>query len=143
MRSIKRSALVAHPPERIFALVNDIERYPEFVPWCTRARVESRTEREVVATLAVRRGPLRTEFTTRNELDPPRSVRLHLVSGPFSSFEGEWRITPIGTHGSRIELALTFAFASSFAGRLFEPVFEHTASSLVDAFANRARTLHG
>jgi ribosome-associated toxin RatA of RatAB toxin-antitoxin module len=143
MREIKRSALVAYPPERIFALINDVERYPEFVPWCTEARVEARSDREIVATLGVRRGPLRTEFTTRNELDPPGGVRMHLVRGPFSTLEGEWRLTPIGTNGCRIELAMRFAFASAFSGALFEPVFEHTAASLVDAFAARAKALYG
>jgi ribosome-associated toxin RatA of RatAB toxin-antitoxin module len=143
MREIKRTALVPHPPELMFALINDVERYPEFVPWCTRAHVDARSEREIVATLAVRRGPLRTEFTTRNELDPHRAIRLHLVRGPFSLLEGQWLLTPIGTTGCRVELSLRFAFASAVSGALFEPVFEHTAASLLDAFAARARALHG
>jgi ribosome-associated toxin RatA of RatAB toxin-antitoxin module len=143
MRQIKRTALVAHPPDRMFALINDVERYPEFVPWCTRAHVDARSEREIVATLWVRRGPLRTQFTTRNELEPNRAVRLHLVKGPFSALEGQWVLTPIGTRGCRIELSMRFAFANAFSGALFEPVFEHTAASLVDAFARRAKALHG
>jgi ribosome-associated toxin RatA of RatAB toxin-antitoxin module len=125
----------------MFALINDIERYPEFVPWCTRARIEKRTEREIVATLAVRRGPLRAEFTTRNELEPPNRIALRLERGPFREFEGEWLLTPIGTTGSRIELQLRFAFSSALSGALFEPVFEHTAASLVDAFVVRAKSL--
>jgi ribosome-associated toxin RatA of RatAB toxin-antitoxin module len=141
MREVRRSALVAQPPARMFALINDIERYPEFVPWCTRARIEARTEREIVATLGVRRGPLRAEFTTRNELDPPTRIALRLVRGPFRELEGRWLLTPIGTTGSRIELQLRFAFSSTLAGALFEPVFEHTAASLVDAFVVRARTV--
>jgi len=141
MREIKRSALIAQPPARVFPLIDDVERYPEFVPWCTRARVESRTDREIVATLAVRRGPLRAEFTTRNELEPDRAVRLHLVRGPFSVLEGQWLLTPIGSTGCRIELQLRFAFATPLSSALLEPVFEHTAASLVDAFVARARSL--
>jgi ribosome-associated toxin RatA of RatAB toxin-antitoxin module len=141
MREVRRSALVAQPPARMFALINDIERYPEFVPWCTRARIEERSEREIVATLGVRRGPLRAEFTTRNELDPPTRIALRLVRGPFRELEGQWVLTPIGTTGSRIELQLRFAFSSTLSGALFEPVFEHTAGSLVDAFVVRARTV--
>lgn len=143
MREIKRSALVPHPPERMYTLISDIERYPQFVPWCTDARIESRAEREIVATLSVRRGPLRTEFTTRNELDPPRAIGLYLVRGPFESLQGQWLLTPIGTNGCRIELRLRFAFASAISAALFDPVFEQTAASLVGAFAARARALYG
>lgn len=125
----------------MFAIITDVERYPEFVPWCTRASIESRSEREVVATLGVRRGPLRAEFTTRNELEPDRAVRLHLVRGPFRTLEGEWLLTPVGENGCRIELRLRFAFSRAFAGALFDPVFEQTAGSLVDAFVVRARQL--
>jgi ribosome-associated toxin RatA of RatAB toxin-antitoxin module len=143
MREVKRSALVPHPPERMFELIADVERYPEFVPWCTRASIEERREREVVATLAVRRGPLRAQFTTRNELEPPSRIRLHLLRGPFSELEGHWTLTPIGTSGSRIELQLRFAFAATLAAALFEPLFQHTAASLVDAFVVRAKALYG
>ena len=80
MREIKRSALVAQPPSRLFALINDIESYPRFLPWCTHARVESRTEREIVATLGVKQGPLHGEFTTRNELEPDKRILMHLVT---------------------------------------------------------------
>jgi len=81
MRQLTRSALIGKSPDLIYALINDIEAYPQFVPWCTRAVIESRSEREIVATLGVRRGPLRTEFTTRNTLDPGRSVAMeHLRS---------------------------------------------------------------
>jgi ribosome-associated toxin RatA of RatAB toxin-antitoxin module len=127
----------------MYALINDVERYPEFVPWCTRARIDAASEREIVATLWVRRGPLRTHFTTRNELEPNRAVRLHLVRGPFSVLEGQWLLTPIGTTGCRVELSMRFAFANAVSGALFEPVFEHTASSLLDSFARRAQALHG
>ena len=70
MRQVTRSALVAQPPSRMFALINDIESYPAFVPGCTHARIESRTPTEIVATLGVRRGPMRAEITTRNTLKP-------------------------------------------------------------------------
>jgi len=94
------SALVAQPPSRLFALINDIESYPQFLPWCTRAKVQSRSEREIVATVGVKRGPLHGEFTTRNDLEPDRRIRMHLVSGPFRMLEGEWLLTPIATAGA-------------------------------------------
>jgi len=139
MREVKRSALIAESPARMFGLVNDIERYPEFVPWCTAARVVSRKEGEVVATLAIKRGPLHSEFTTRNLLEPDKRVLMQFVSGPFRVLEGLWTFTPLGELGCRVELEMRFEFANRVAATLFEPLFENTAASLVDAFVKRAR----
>ena len=139
MREVKRSALVNKPPGEVFALINDIESYPQFLPWCTHARVLSRSVQEIVATIGVRQGPLHGEFTTRNTLDPDRSIQLNLVSGPFRTLQGEWRLTPIETHGCRVELTMRFAFSNRLTGMLFEPMFADTIGSLVDAFVARAR----
>jgi ribosome-associated toxin RatA of RatAB toxin-antitoxin module len=139
MREVKRSALIAEPPARMYELINDIERYPEFVPWCTAARVVSRKEHEVVATLNIKRGPLKTEFTTRNLLEPGSRVLMQFVSGPFRVLEGLWTLTALGDLGCRVELEMRFEFANRVAGTLFEPLFEDTAASLVDAFVKRAR----
>ena len=123
----------------MYELINDIERYPEFVPWCTASRVESRQEGEVVATLTIKRGPLRAEFTTRNLLEPGKRVLMQFVSGPFRVLEGLWTLTPLGDLGCRVELEMRFEFANRVAGTLFAPLFEDTAASLVDAFVKRAR----
>jgi ribosome-associated toxin RatA of RatAB toxin-antitoxin module len=139
MREVKRSALIAESPARMYALINDIERYPEFLPWCTAARVESRKDAEVVATLNIKRGPLRAEFTTRNLLEPDKRVLMQFVSGPFRVLEGLWTLTPLGDLGCRVELEMRFEFANRLAGTLFESLFEDTAASLVDAFVKRAR----
>ena len=125
----------------MFALINDIESYPAFVPGCTHARIESRSPEEIVATLRVRKGPLNAEITTRNTLEPDRLVKLALVRGPFSELEGEWRLAPVGTNGCRVELYMRFAFANALSAVVFEPLFEQTAAALVDAFVARARTL--
>ncbi|HEY4212291.1 MAG TPA: type II toxin-antitoxin system RatA family toxin [Steroidobacteraceae bacterium] len=158
MREIKHSALIAQPPRRVFEIINDIERYPEFLPWCTHAKVISRTDREVVATVGVRKGPLNGEFTTRNELDPDKRIVMRLVSGPFRQLEGEWNLTPIGEpaavagppiakepptagqqSGCRVELTMKFAFKNPLTAALFEQKFAETMTSLVDAFVARAR----
>jgi len=141
MREVKRSALVALPQERVYALINDIESYPKFVPGCSRARVEARSESEIIATLGVGRGRMHTEFTTRNELEPSHRIHMYLVRGPFRMLEGEWRLTPIEPGGCRIDLKVRFAFANPFSGIIFEPLFQETVSSLVDAFVERAREL--
>ena len=139
MREVKRSALVAQPPSRLFALINDIESYPRFVPWCTHASVQSRGEREIIATIGVKRGPLHGEFTTRNELEPDRRILMHLVNGPFKTLEGEWLLTPIGSDGCRVELTMVFAFKNALSAMMFEHKFAETVGSLVDAFVARSR----
>jgi len=161
MREIKHSALVAQPPARLYALINDIESYPRFIPWCTHARVLSKSDREIVATIGVRQGPLQSEFTTRNELEQDRRIMMHLVTGPFKMLEGEWLLTPIarsdspvnngaaplstttvdGGLGCRVQLTMKFAFKNRLTAVLFEQKFAETASSLMDAFVARARAL--
>ena len=147
MREIKHSALVAQPPARLFELINEIESYPAFIPWCTHAKVLSRSDREIVATIGVQRGPLQSEFTTRNELEQDRRIVMHLVTGPFKMLEGEWLLTPIeqptvpGGRGCRVQLTMKFAFKNPLTAVLFEQKFAETASSLMDAFVARARAL--
>ena len=141
MREVKRSALVNKPPAELFALINDIESYPQFLPWCTHARVLSRTPTEIVATIGVRQGALQGEFTTRNTLETNRSIHLQLVSGPFRTLQGDWLLTPIELDGCRVELTMRFAFNNRLTGLLFEPMFASTIGSLVDAFVARARAL--
>lgn len=141
MREVKHSALVSAPPGRMFALINDIESYPAFVPGCTGASVLSRSDCEIVASLAVRRGALNTEFTTRNQLEPDRRIVMELVQGPFRALHGEWLLTPIGDNGCRVELTLRFEFSNPLKAMMFEPLFAQTAASLVDAFVARAKAL--
>jgi len=140
MKEVKRSVLVAQTPARLFAIIADVESYPKFVPGCSYARIESRAPHEVVATIGVRRGALATEFTTRNELEPERRVSMSLVRGPFSMLDGEWLLVPIGGDGCRVELQMRFAFSNPVAAVIFEPLFEATVASLLDAFVARART---
>jgi len=138
MREVKRSALVGQSPARLYELINDVESYPQFLPWCTHARVEARTPQEIVATIGVRQGALHGEFTTRNTLEADRSIYMRLVSGPFRTLEGEWLLTPIAD-GCRVDLSMRFAFRNVLTGLMFEPVFAQTVGSLVDAFVARAR----
>jgi ribosome-associated toxin RatA of RatAB toxin-antitoxin module len=139
MREVKRSALIAESPAHMYRLINDIERYPEFVPGIAGVRIESQQGNERVATLSIKRGPLRMDITTRNLLEPDRRILMQLVSGPFRVLEGLWTLTPLGELGCRVELEMRFEFANRVTGAMFEPLFESTAASLVDAFVARAR----
>jgi coenzyme Q-binding protein COQ10 len=138
MREVKRSALVNQPPAKLYALINDVERYPLFLPWCTHARVESRTPWEIVATIGVRQGAFHGEFTTRNTLEPDRRVEMRLVDGPFRLLEGQWLLTPVEA-GSRVDLTMRFAFKHALAGLVLERKFAETVGSLIDAFVAEAR----
>jgi ribosome-associated toxin RatA of RatAB toxin-antitoxin module len=140
MREIQRSALVAHTAQQMFELINDIESYPQFVPWCSAARIVSRSAEDIVATLAIQRGALQTEFTTRNRLEPHHRVGLELVNGPFREFTGQWLLTPIGSQGCKVELMLRFAFRNPLKAMVLEPLFQSAANTLVDAFVARARS---
>ena len=146
MRQITRSALVPETPARMFELINDIEQYPAFVPWCVGSRLISRSDDEVVAALDVKRGLLRASFTTRNQLEDGCRIRMALVEGPFRSLQGLWTLTAIQAPdgrplGCRVQLELEFEFSNALSGAVLEPVFEHTVGSLVDAFVARARSL--
>jgi ribosome-associated toxin RatA of RatAB toxin-antitoxin module len=141
MRETVRSALVARPPELLYDLVVDVERYPDFVPGVSAAAVLERSEGEQLARLTVHRGPLRTEFTTRNRLVRAHSVDMQLVAGPFRVLHGHWIFTPVASNGCRIEFRVRFQFANPLKSALFEPLFEDTVASLVRAFVVRAQGL--
>ena len=141
MRDVTRSALVARPPALLYRVVEEVERYPEFVPGCTLAKVLERDGNAVVARLAVSRGLLSTAFTTRNTMDPGRSVHMLLVEGPFRVLEGHWSFTPVASNGCRIEFALRFEFSNALKSALFDPLFEDTAATLLRAFVARAQSL--
>jgi ribosome-associated toxin RatA of RatAB toxin-antitoxin module len=140
MREMTRTSLVARMPRVVYQLVDDIERYPEFVPGCTAAEVLERSDQIVVARLVVRRGLLHTEFTTRNQLDPERSVHMELVEGPFKVLEGSWQFSPVASNGCRIDFRLRFQFANPLKSALFEPLFEQAQADLVRAFVARAQS---
>jgi len=141
VRDLTRSALVARPPQLLYRVVEEVERYPEFVPGCTLAQVLERDGNVVVARLAVSRGVLNTEFTTRNLMDPNRSIHMQLVEGPFRLLQGHWSFTPVASNGCRIEFALQFEFSNLLKSALFEPLFEQTAAALLRAFVARAQSL--
>jgi ribosome-associated toxin RatA of RatAB toxin-antitoxin module len=143
VRQIDRHALVPFTAEQMYALVDDVARYPEFLPWCRQAKELERTSTHVVASLKVHKGALHARFTTRNRLEPHEAIHLELVDGPFRTLKGAWRFSSIADKGSRVSLQLQFAFANPLNAWLLEPVFEHTCNSLVDAFVARAQAIYG
>ncbi len=142
MRHIRRSALVGVSPQRMFDLINDVERYPDFVPGCSSARVLEHTPGRLRAELTVGSGLMKTTFATSNSLHPPGRIDMQLASGPLKSLNGSWTLTPLeagNLHGCRVELDLAFEPHGSLAALALGPVVEKLATSLVDAFVARAR----
>ena len=143
MKRVARSAIVEHSADQIYRLVEDIEAYPGFLPWCLAARVHGRSLDSTRATLTVGMPGLRQSFTTQNENKPGQSIEMRLVEGPFKSFAAGWRFTPLSPHACRIDFTLRYEFASRALARLLEPLFDSIAGSMVDAFTRRAAEVYG
>jgi ribosome-associated toxin RatA of RatAB toxin-antitoxin module len=142
MKRIVRSAIVEHSAEEMFALVDDIESYPRFLPWCTAAKVEERTPAGARATLTVGMRGLRQSFTTQNELRPGEAMEMRLVKGPFRRFAASWRFKPLSAEACRVEFSLEYEMAGPLA-RILEPLFDRIADTMVDSFTRRAGELYG
>jgi ribosome-associated toxin RatA of RatAB toxin-antitoxin module len=143
MQVVERSALVSFTPAQMFALVNDVPRYPEFLPWCSGARVEDVSPTERIATLKIAHGVLQTEFTTRNTLIADAQIDMRLTHGPFRDLTGAWHFEAIGTRGSRVHFIVQFEFKNRLTSAAFNAVFESLCGSIVDAFVMRAKEIYG
>jgi ribosome-associated toxin RatA of RatAB toxin-antitoxin module len=143
MKRVARSAIVPHSAAEMFALVEDIESYPRFLPWCVAAQVKSRNPDSTVATLSIGMRGVNQSFTTRNSSRPPEAIDLELVEGPFRRFAAAWRFQALGDRACKVEFSMEFEFASRVLAALLQPLFEHIADSMVDAFTRRADEIHG
>ena len=143
MQVVERSALVSYSAAQMYALVNDVERYPEFLPWCTGAEVLQSAPGTQLATVRVARGVLRTEFTTRNTLTPGTEIRMQGVDGPFKDLQGLWRFLQLGERGSKVSFNVQFEFRNRLTAGAFGTVFESLCGSIVEAFGARARVMYG
>ena len=127
----------------MFALVSDIEAYPEFLPWCVETKVKNCGHEELEATLALGFGALNSEFTTRNKYVRPEWMSMHLLNGPFRSLDGRWSFEQLGDDGCEVNLKIEFDFASAINDKLFGAAFETICKELIDAFVKRAHALYG
>lgn len=125
----------------MYRLVEDIEAYPQFLPWCAGAVVHERVAGTTRATLTAALGAARQSFSTRNENTPGEAIRMRLVEGPFRAFEADWRFAPLGA-GCRIEFAMRYEFSSAALGTALAPLFDRVADSMVDAFVRRAGEIY-
>lgn len=143
MALVEKSVLIEHSAQRMFTLVDQVEEYPKFLPWCSRTELKHRDEASTVATLHIDYHGVKSHFTTENTKELPRLMTIRLVDGPFRRLEGVWRFKPLAEHACKIEFSLTYEFSSKLLEKIIGPVFNHIASTFVEAFVRRAGQAYG
>jgi len=144
MKHVNKSVLLWYSPEQMYALVTAVADYPQFLPWCSQARVVAQHEDGMTAELHIAFAGLRQAFTTRNVNVPNQSVNMTLVDGPFSHLTGQWRFLPLSDpKACKVEFSLDYAFSSAALSMLISPVFERITGTFVDAFVKRAEQVYG
>jgi len=143
MTVIKRSALVPYTARQMFELVNGIEEYPRFLPWCSKTEILKKTDEEIEAAIEITWKGIHKTFTTRNHLHLYDHMEIRLVSGPFHSLEGKWAFINLDDKACKVCLDLEIEFRGGLVDKLFQPIFNHIANSLVEAFCKRAVEIYG
>ena len=134
--------LLPYAPEQMWDLVADVDRYPQFLPWCAGAKVRSRSETELVADLTIGFGPFRESFTSRVMLDRPHRVQVKYENGPFRYLNNQWLFEP-DPKGCRVSFFVDFEFRSRMLQMVIGTVFEQAVRLMVRAFERRAMALYG
>lgn len=140
---IQRSALLPYPAQALFDLVNDVASYPQFLPWCQGSEVLESSERQMRATLKVGRAGISQQFTTCNVLVPSESITMRLERGPFRSLHGVWTFQALSEQACKITLDLSFEYSGALVKATLGPLFNQAATTMVEAFCQRARQLYG
>jgi ribosome-associated toxin RatA of RatAB toxin-antitoxin module len=144
MTTITRSSLVVFTPDQMFDLVNDVEAYPSFLPWCRNSKILTKTDTVITASLDLAKGGIHHVFSTRNTLVAGESIEIALIDGPFQHLEGNWQFAMIGDNqGCRIQLDMDFEFSNRIISMALGPIFTQISGSLVDAFCRRAQDIYG
>lgn len=143
MPEVVKSVLVPYTAEQMFGLVDDVQRYPEFLPWCSGVDVASYSDHVTRATLHINYRGIKQQFTTANTKDAPQAMSIVLVDGPFRRLEGSWRFHDLDGRGCKIEFNLHYEFSSRVLAALVGPVFGYIADTMVEAFVKRAGQIYG
>lgn len=138
MQSIHKSILMAHSAQAMFKLIDGVENYPQFLPWCGKVDIHEHTDTVTDVTIHIHYFGLKTHFRTRNDNRPPEHIAMHFVDGPFKALSGIWNITPLDENACKIEFSLDYEFSSTTLEKLIGPVFNKIATTFVDAFVKQA-----
>ena len=148
MKTVNRSALVLHSDKEMFSLIDDVKSYPEFLPWCSGSAILSESEmedgkQEMVARLDIAKGGIHHSFTTRNQKLFPSCIQLELVDGPFSHLQGIWEFKALNESACKVSFELSFQVSNRLIAMALNPIFEHAANTMMDAFCQRADQIYG
>ena len=143
MAVVHKSVLVGYSAEQMFALVDRVEDYPKFLPWCGAVDVQLREENKLVATLHINYHGIKQTFTTENQNVAPVSMQMKLVDGPFKHLDGTWIFRSLRSDACKIEFDLHYEFSSKFLEKVIGPVFGKIANSFVDSFCQQADKVYG
>jgi len=142
MPTINKSALVPYHASAMYDVVDDVEQYAQFLPWCGSSTVLSRNEDEVEARIEIAHRGINKTFTTRNRLQKNKIIEMSLVDGPFKRLHGFWQFKSLGDSGCKVSLNLEYEFSNKVLSIAIGPVFGQIANTLVDAFCKRADDLY-
>ncbi|BBP00450.1 type II toxin-antitoxin system RatA family toxin [Sulfuriferula nivalis] len=143
MALVNKSVLVGHSAQQMFDLVDQVEHYPEFLPWCGGSEIKSREGDEMVAAIHIDYMHIKQSFSTRNINTPPNLIQMQLLDGPFKQLDGEWRFKVLNEEACKIEFVLHYEFSSKLLDTVLGPVFSYIANSFVEAFIQRAEKVYG
>lgn len=143
MHSVERSVLVPHSASQMFDLVADVEKYPQFMPWCGGASVSNRDETGMQASITISLAGIKQTFTTRNTHQYPSCIELELVDGPFSALKGRWEFIPLSEDACKVLFTLNYAFSNRALETMVGPIFNRIATSFIDSFTQRAQVCYG
>ena len=143
MTRISKQANVEYSASQMFALVNDIESYPDFLPWCTASSILEQKENALTASVSVAMGKIKQTFTTSNSMQQDSSIRMSLVKGPFKELNGHWQFENDLNGGCAVSLDMQFEFKNKLLKHTLGAAFQKIIDSLVDAFIQRARVIYG
>lgn len=144
MAVVKRSALLGYSAAQMYALVEQVEDYPAFLPWCAEVDVDRDAQRkEVLATLGMNFHGVKYKFTTRNRNEVGKAITMRLVDGPFRTLAGGWVFKPLGDVGCKVEFELEYAFSNPVLTRMIGSAFEKITNNFVESFRKRAEEIYG
>jgi len=143
MHTVKRTVLVPYSCEQMFALVADVDKYPEFLPWCGGSQVHEETENGMRASVTISIARIRQTFTTQNTHSYPDNIQVDLVDGPFSSLQGNWQFEALAPDACKVIYTMRYKFSSRALEAVVGPVFNRIATSFIDSFTKRAAQVYG
>lgn len=143
MKKIVRSALLPFSAQQLYVLVNDVARYPEFLPWCGGAQVLETSANEMVASVTIAKAGLSKTFTTKNKLVEGELILMELLDGPFSHLKGEWSFKALDETACKIQFEVEFEVSNGLLNMALGPIFEQIASTFVDSFCQRSKQIYG